>query len=185
VEQIPPLTDISASIFVPLQDDDIANFEAPRDRVERLKRILKTVDYHREGVKENLLYMFEREKRRIVQQAAEIEKAQGPPKAMPGLSPNEVDEVIANMAAPAKPNMDYDIRNMLKVNVDTVLPPNATIRDKTVMDLLIMVEKGLVELEGFEKYMDGIKGDYLARLEREVARIEDAGKRPEERRESR
>jgi hypothetical protein len=44
-----------------------------------------------------------------------------------------------------------------------------------------MVESGLHELQSFEKYMAGIKDRYLASLEQELARIEDAGKRPEER----
>ncbi len=53
-------------------------------RVGRLKRILETIDYQREGVKENLLCMFEREKKRIILEAAEVERARGPPGIQPG-----------------------------------------------------------------------------------------------------
>lgn len=179
-EKIPPLSNIAPSIFVPLQDDMFES-ELPRDRVERLKMILKSIDYQREGVKENLLYMFEREKKRVMLQAAEIEQAQGPPKIRPGLAPSEVDNIIANMEAPPQHGIDYNIRDMPALNPNTPIPPNASLRDRTMMQLLGMVENGLHELQSFETYMAGIKDRYLASLEQELARIEDAEKRPEER----
>lgn len=179
-EQIPPLSNIAPSIFVPLQDD-IFESELPRDRVERVKTILKSIDYQREGVRENLLYMFEREKTRIMLQAAEMEQAQGPPKTRPGLAPGEVDNIIANMEAPAQPNIDFNIRDMAPLDPNMPIPPDASLRDRTVLQLLGMVEHGLHELQSFEKYMEGIKDRYLTCLEQELARIEDAGKRPEER----
>jgi hypothetical protein len=179
-ERIPPLNNIAPSIFVPLQDD-ILESELPRDRVARLKRILETIDCQREGVKENLLYMFEREKKRIIMEAAEIEQTRGPPGIKPGPSPSEVDEMIANMEAPAVANVDYDIRNMADFDLKMEPPPDASLRDRTVLDLLKVVEKGLGELEMFEAYMFKIKVGYLTRLEQEMSRIEDAGKRPEER----
>jgi hypothetical protein len=178
--KIPPLSNIAPSIFVPLQDD-IFESELPRDRVERLGTILKSIDYQREGVKENLLYMFEREKKRIILQAAEMEQAQGPPKIRPGLAPAEVDNIIANQEAPAEHGIDYNIRDMPPLDPNMPIPANAPLRDRTVLRLLAMVESGLHELQSFEKYMAGIKDRYLASLEQELARIEDAGKRPEER----
>ncbi|KAH6622987.1 hypothetical protein F5144DRAFT_582060 [Chaetomium tenue] len=178
-EKIPVLSNIAPSIFVPLQDDLLTQ-EPPRNRIERLKRILQTIDYQREGVKENLLYMFEREKTRIVREAAEIEKAQGPPSIKPGLALSEIDDIIANMEAPAQPGRDYNVRDV-PLPVPMMVPPNASLRDKTVIQLLNVVEQGLGELEGFERHMAGIKDRYLVCLEQEMARIDDAGKRPEER----
>lgn len=178
--KIPPLNNIATSIFVPLRDD-ILTSELPRDRVERLKRILQTIDYQRDGVKENLLYMFEREKTRIILHASEVEQAQGLPKIRPGLAPNEVDDVIANMEAPAQPGIDYNIRDMPELSVHTSPNPSASLRDRTVTELLIVVERGLHELQQFEGYMADIKNHYLRCLEQEMARVDDAGKRPEER----
>jgi hypothetical protein len=177
-ERIPPLNNIAPSIFVPLKDDLLGS-EPPGDRVERLRRILKTIDYMRSGVKENLLYMFEREKRRIILEAAEIEQAQGAPKLKPDLSPGEVDNIIANMEAPALPGMDYDIRSTPDFTYE--IPPNASLRDRTVMELLIVVENGLKDIQGYDVHMAAVKNEYLSRLEREVALVHDAGKRPEER----
>lgn len=179
-DQIPPLNNIAPSIFVPLRDD-ILQTELPGDRVERLKHILKTLDYQRDGVKENLLYMFEREKKRIILQAAEMERAGAPPKVKPGLPANKVDDIIANMEAPAVPKMDYNIRDMPPLDVTVPIPPDASLRDRTVLELLTMVERGLGQLEGYERYITNIKKQYLDRLHRELAMIEEAGKRPEER----
>lgn len=179
-EKIPPLTNIAPSIFVPLRDD-ILKTDLPQDRVERLKRILETIDYQKQGVKANLMYMFEREKRRTIQQAAELEAQQGPSQFGPSLPPDEADEIIANMEAPARPDLNYNIRDMPPLDVSRPIPPAMPLRERTLMELLVMVERGLEELQGYEAHIVGIKQHYLERLERELASLEDAGKRPEER----
>ncbi len=182
-EKIPPLHNIAPSILVPLRDDILGpeQPEPPRDRVGHLKRILETIDYQRECVKENLFYMFEREKRRLVMEAAELERARGVAEIKPGPPPSEVDEMIANMEAPAVQGKDYEIRNMDHFDIGAGAPFDASLRDRTVFELLRMVERGLRELQMYEAFINGIKGDYLGRLEVEIARIEEAGKRPEER----
>jgi hypothetical protein len=177
-EKIPPLTNLGPSVFVPLRDD-ILNTELPQDPVGRIKWMLNNIDYQRQGIRENLLYMFDREKQRAIRQAIEIEQAQGPPKIKPGLPLREVDEMIANMEAPAAPGMNYNIQNMPVLQPVPPLPPNTPHRDRTVWELLLMVEKGLSELQGFERYMTCIKQEYLASLERELAKIEDPGRRSE------
>ena len=175
-EKIPPIN-IAPSIFVPLRED-ILNSELPRDRVERLKRILKTVDCQREGVRENLLYMFEREKKRIMMQAAEMEQL-GPPTAKPGLPLDEVDRTISNMEAAAEPGVDYTYREPT-ASIKPILP-DALLQDRTVLELLNVVEMGLEQLTFYEMHITGIKEHYLRCLEKEMARIDEAGKRPEER----
>ncbi|KXX81200.1 hypothetical protein MMYC01_201396 [Madurella mycetomatis] len=179
-EKIPPLQNIAPSVFVPLQED-ILKADLPRDRVERLRRILKTIDYQREGVKESLMYMFEREKKRIMMQAAEMEQTLGSPKIRPGLPPEEVEEIIRNMEAPAQPGADYNIRDMPQLDFRLPVPPDVPLRDRTVIELLYIVESGLVQLNGYKKHMADIQKYYLERLERELARVDEVGKRPEER----
>ncbi|KAK3304418.1 uncharacterized protein B0T15DRAFT_536440 [Chaetomium strumarium] len=174
-KKIPPLTNLAPCVLVPLRDD-ILNTELSQDPVRRIKWILNTINYQREGIRENLLCMFEREKQRAIQQAIEMEQAQGPPKTRPGLPLSEVDEVIANMEAPAVPGMNYNISSMPVLHPPTSLPPNTSHRDRTVLELLLMVEKGLSQLQGFEKYMADIKQHYLACLERELAKMDDPGR---------
>ncbi|KAK4250127.1 hypothetical protein C7999DRAFT_12110 [Corynascus novoguineensis] len=177
-EMIPPLSNIAPAIFVPLRDD-IFTAEPPRDRIEHLKAILETIDYQRKGVKENLLYMFEREKRRIVQQAANLEQAQGPLVMKPGPAPAEMDEIIANMEAPGSLRVeDYNIQSIPGIDTSKPVPPNTPLRDKTVMELLIMAEMALKDLEGFERHIAGIQERYLASLEQEMARM-DQVRRPD------
>ncbi|KAL2264277.1 hypothetical protein VTK26DRAFT_8480 [Humicola hyalothermophila] len=180
-ERIPPLTNIAPAIFVPLRQD-LFEDEPPRDRVDRVKRLLAVIDYQREGVLENLLYMFEREKRRVVQHAAVTEQALPTPRFAPGaLPPDEADAIIANMEALAEPGVDYNIREMPLVDGSATIPPETPLRDKTVMELINVVEKAVSDLHGFDGYMRGIKERYLKCLERELETLEQAGKRPEER----
>jgi hypothetical protein len=178
--KIPPLTNIAPSIFVPLQDD-ILTTELPRNRVELLQAILRSIDYQREGVKENLLCMFEREKQRIMQEAAEKEQAAGPPKMRPGLPPSEVDAFIANMEALPEPGVDYNVKEWPANRRLDNIPLDISPRDRAVMELLKVVERGVEELGNFEKYMEGIRQHYVDTLTKEVAYIDEAGKRPEER----
>ncbi|KAK4120824.1 hypothetical protein N657DRAFT_648618 [Parathielavia appendiculata] len=175
-ETIPPLTNDAPAIFVPIRDD-ILNSEPPQNRIERLKRILETIDYQREGVKENLMCMYEREKKRIMLEAAKLEQAQGPPRIRPGVPPSELEQIIANMETPAEPGKNYN----LQTYPPAAEPANLSLRDRTVVDILRVVERGLSDLESFEGFMADIKNHYLGLLERETARIEEAGKRPEER----
>jgi hypothetical protein len=165
---------------VPLEDD-ILKVEPPRDRVERLKRILKTIDYNREGVKENLMYMFEREKRRIIEEATATEAIQGQPKIRPGLPTEEVDTIISSMEAEAQSGMDYNIQDIPQLDTQRPIPPDMPLRDRTVIQLLNLIENGLVELRNYEGHMAGIADYYTKCLERELAIINEAGMRPEER----
>ncbi|KAK4101022.1 hypothetical protein N658DRAFT_496722 [Parathielavia hyrcaniae] len=180
-ETIPRLTTDAPAIFVPIPHD-MLNSEPPQNRIERLKRILETIDYQREGVEENLMFMYEREKKRIMLEAAKLEQAQGPPKIRPGLPPSELENIIANMETPAQPGGNYNLqRYPPTADAKTPMPPNLSLRDSTVRDILIVVQRGLNDLERFEEFMAGIKNHYLGLLERETAKIEEVGKRPEER----
>ncbi len=185
-EKIPRLQNIALGIFVPLQDDDLRqNSEPARDRVERLKRKLRSIDYQRAGVKENLMYMFEREKQRIILEAQEREADMYPdglPPKGPGLHPREADLAIANMETPATPGTDYNVRNVLAIDVNRPLPPNLSVRERVIEDLVNLVENGATQLNGYEQHIKGIKDYYLGCLEREMAKMDLVGLRPEERR---
>jgi hypothetical protein len=207
-EKIPALTNISPSIFVPLPDIDFDNWEPPRNRVERLEHILKTIDHHNAEIHKNLLYMFEREKRRLVQQAAEYEQfllgSQPPdPKSRPGLIPEEIDNVINNMAAPAEKDVDYNVNDIeeelrefekrlqeLTPGPTPITPApapgtSAHVRDETVKALLFMVKQAGKDLYGCEEFLKTTRGKYLDLLEKEKIQLEEVGMRPEERMASR
>lgn len=181
-ETIPPLTTITPCIFVPIRDDMVKNFSKPaRDRVERLRRILQSIDYQREGIKENLVYMIDREKQRLILKAAEIEEDEGTVNLQRGLDPREADLLILNMEAPVQPGRDYNIKNeqipIRQAQVRSSLP----IRERVVEELLDMIESGARQLASYEVHVTGIKQRYLDILEKELETMQEAGMRPEER----
>ena len=73
-EQIPPYQP-AISVFVPLSLDLTDASTLPKDRVERLQKILGSIEAQQAGSRANLLYMHEREKQRILAQAEEAEQA--------------------------------------------------------------------------------------------------------------
>lgn len=181
-EKIPPLTTIAPGIFVPIQDAMVTDFaEPPRDRVERLRRILRSIDYQREGIKENLLYMIDREKQRLILQAAEIEEDEGTVDRPRGINPWEADMIIQNMQAPAQPGRDYNIKNEQIPIRHAQSRASLPIRERVVEELLDMVESGVRQLANYEVHVANIKQRYLSILEKEIAKLEEAGMRPEER----
>lgn len=182
-ETIPPLRNLAPSIFVPL-NVDITRPEEDTDRLGRLKRILESIDYHHQGMKENLMYMFEREKRRMTMEASERELALNQQDWKPGLPRPEEDMIVRNMEAPATPGKNY---NLTKEQIGSYhirpIPPGApiSIRDRTVVELLMVVERSLIDLESLDNFMGRIKDKYLKHLEKELETIAQVGLRPEER----
>ncbi|KAK4461177.1 hypothetical protein QBC42DRAFT_227917 [Cladorrhinum samala] len=183
---IPPLRNLAPSIFVPL-NVDITQPEEDTDRLGRLRRILESIDYHHGGMKENLMYMFEREKRRMTVEASERELALNQQGIKPGLPRPEEDMIVRNMEAPATPGKNYNL------NEDQIgsyhirpIPPGApiSIRDRTVVELLMVVERSLIDLESLDGFMGRIRERYLKHLERELETIAQVGLRPEERAEA-
>ncbi|KAK0706552.1 hypothetical protein B0T26DRAFT_460458 [Lasiosphaeria miniovina] len=182
-EKIPQLTNVAPSVFIPFNDDVTKDTEdGPRDRMQRLRRILESVDYQRDGVKENLLFLFQREKTRIMQESLAQELKSGQGEYKPALKPREVDWVVGNMAAKAQPGFDYNIKQMpYPEQSRPVLPPSATIRDKATANMLHLVEAGIQELTGYDAHMGEIRRYYIGCLDKELERLEVVGMRPEER----
>ncbi|KAK3315135.1 hypothetical protein B0H66DRAFT_334855 [Apodospora peruviana] len=180
-EKIPALRNVAPGVFVPFHEDILSKTDYPRDRIDRVKRILESIDYQREGVKENLMYLFEREKQRILLEAQEKEQELGLQDAKPGVHPAEVDATLRSMEAPAEPGCDYNIRFLPPLEPHRSLATNLSLRDRTVQGLLSLVESGVADLNGYERHINGIRDYYVDCLAKEVARIEAAGMRPEER----
>lgn len=178
--KIPPLTNIVPSIFVPIDEDFTEPADLPRDRVDRLKWILKTIETQRKGVTENMVYLFEKERDRILAEAREKEATFGIPDTRTGLPPDEVDLMISNMAAPHQPDLDYNIRDMPPRSAKEP-PPGLPPREEAAFKLLELVERALCQTEGYNQFMSQNRDFYLERLEKEKERIEGVGKRPEER----
>jgi len=179
-DQIPPLVNIAPSMFVPLRDDFLKKHmePVPRDRVEMLKRILDSIDFQEAGVKENLMWMLEREKQRFILIATE-RQADAPVDPSISLDHRQADRMIASMEAPAIPGVDYNV-------LDHAFPlfepnPNKSIHDVLIDDLLSLGEQLTQQLEGYDSHITGVRKKFHDCLEKELMRINEAGLRPEER----
>jgi len=130
--------------------------------------------------------MFEREKQRLILAAQEAEEKMGVQRVREGVTREEEDEVVRNMEArPSKKEKgevgEYDPWKGEQQQGFVVPQPDMGVRERAVADLINVIERGVLDLQAFEKYTEGIRTKYLELLEREVVRLEEAGKRPEER----
>jgi hypothetical protein len=182
-EDIPPLLSLAPMLFVPFTEDLTDGSKLPRDRLERLDCILQSIDRQHAGMKENFFYMLEREKKRIARDARVEEAALGIQTA-PAVSmePDEVDRMIANMDKEPEPGKDYNLRS------DQIGPfpqqpqlPGSTPRERASYQVLQLVENGTAQLTGLENHIRNLKEKYQGYQQRETARIDAAGRRPEER----
>ncbi|KAK1761240.1 hypothetical protein QBC47DRAFT_369456 [Echria macrotheca] len=172
-EKIPPLTLITPCIFNPIDEDMVRRFsEDPPDRIERLGRILESIDYQQEGVRENLIYMFDREKQRLVLDAVDQESADPRNQGL-GVEESEFDQVIQNMEAPPVPGKDYTVKPE-DIPPHQLVPPHPAMsaRERVAHELLAVVESGTAQLTGYRGHITGVKQKYLDFLEREQRTVE-------------
>lgn len=127
-----------------------------------------------------MLYLFERERDRILAEALEKETSEGPPETRTGLHPDEVDFMISNMEAPHQPEVNYNLQDIPPRGMWTQ-GPNATTREETVWLLLDLVEKAVAQWQGYDKHMNDNKDYYAGQLGKEEQTMAEMGKRPEER----
>ncbi|KAK0654547.1 hypothetical protein QBC41DRAFT_369201 [Cercophora samala] len=172
VEEIPPLRNLAGHIFVPV-NFDFTTASPLQGRMQRLEHILRSVDFHRQGSRENLYHMFDREKQRIINEARAMEKLLGQD-YRPALTQEEENLFLANMSAPADPNKDYNVKTEDVQPLKQAIRPEPAdkplpVREKTVRDLMILIESSISELDSFENAMKGIKDKYILYVEKEKA----------------
>lgn len=177
-ENIPTMTTIVPSMFTPLEDDLLDRLEPPKDRIERLQRILENIDTHEKKVLDNALWMVEREKRRIIIEAKRVEESFYPPEAQLGIDPDETDILIQNMRAAPEPGVDYNVMEIQLPRHD-IVQPNFSHREDTTRQLLDLVEKASRSMEHYKTRMKAAKDFYQDRLQKEITRDEEFSKRPE------
>jgi hypothetical protein len=179
-ETIPRMTNIAPSIFVPLEVDITQPIEPARDRVEKLQRILAAVEARHKGVTENIIYMTEREMTRIRQEGRRFEAIHGFPSGpRPGMTEKEVDDMMANIAADAPPGGSLGRVNL--ADIEAKFPEQMSNREAVAAELLFAVEQSTQNLEGYSALMEARKAELLQMQEKEQARLDNIGKRPEER----
>jgi hypothetical protein len=181
-QPIPPeLTIVAPAIFLPLDSDITKPGDLPQDRVQRLERIIKSINFHRQGIRQNLLTMFEGQVRRLQLLAAQRERQHGKSEGRASVSPDEADRLLAAMEKPAVPGVEYNVQNFPPFDVNMMAPAEYSDRDSAAWEVLREVERGMQQLNGLAAHMTRYEALYLERLRREVDRFNAAGQRPEER----
>lgn len=186
--KIPRLTSPLPMMFVPLGEEDLTKeSEEPIGRIPRLEGILATLDQQLEGVRQNVVYMVEQEKTRVIKEAMALDDTPRGRATNKSMSPQESDAMLRNLAEPAQPELDYtlgelpDLRHGERGSYLPRPPINASPRDTAVHDVLIAVEFGWDQLVGYEDHIATLRRHFEECLRKERARMEDVGKKPEER----
>lgn len=193
-------------MFVPLRKEDVEppsdSDSEPSARIARLKRIIETIDYHTAAVKENYMWMFEREMTRYSLEAGEREEEFNLRELHPpGPAESEIDAVFQAMETPAPStaalaaagsgfdyndfhNNPFNVKSLPDVNPMEAMPPNASLREKALMDVLMVVDGGKREIDGYQSHMERLRTMYVEQLGREHEMLRQAALRPEERTEA-
>lgn len=108
-DEVPPLTHVIPTIFVPLKDDLLKPIEPAKDRVERMERMKASLNANELKVRDNINWIYEREARRHVMEAQKSAALSQPRQTAP-LPWEEADRHLANIAAaPANPTVSYHL----------------------------------------------------------------------------
>lgn len=183
------MSSVAPCVFVPLDYDITQPREPPRNRIEKLERMIAGIEKQRPGVLENIAYMAERERLAILQDYGEKEAMLGGPPTGPGpnLHPSEVDWMMANMAAAAPAGVDLNVRD--DAHFQQIVMPYSlqtqgetpTLREMAAKELLKTVDEAVRNSEGYEAEVEKRIGYYANWLEKEKKTLKEVGKRPEER----
>ncbi|KUI74024.1 hypothetical protein VM1G_09286 [Cytospora mali] len=158
-EDIPPLTHIIPTIFVPLTENLLEPIEPAKDRVERMERMVASLDAHEKKVRDNIAWMYEREARRHVAAVKRTGALSTPHEPTP-MSWNEVDKHIANMAAPANPTISYhlppekiaEFKAYDQSRTDMPLPDGLAPHVRTSREILLMANRGVRDMESYSNF---------------------------------
>jgi len=190
-EPIPRMKSIAPCIFVPLEIDITKPREPPRNRIEKLERLIAAMEAQRPGVLENLVHMAEHERLSIMQFGRQTEAMYGIPAGPgPSLPPEEVDWIMGNMSAPAPANRDDlnikhedDLLKLLERTAAAMPPPGGevSLREMVAKDLADTVNQAALNMRGYGNEVAKRVHDYSQKLEKEKRVLAEAGKRPDQR----
>ncbi|KAI1471885.1 uncharacterized protein F4812DRAFT_197701 [Daldinia caldariorum] len=171
-EDIPAYQSIAPSIFVPAQIDFTKPLpRPPSEPTQRRVEMLAQIDEHADAVLENIYYMLNREKTRILQECKRREANFPHHRDLPGLTDGEerslpsngmeMDEILYLKQNAPKPNqISSDVPPMFTHNqclhVETG-GPEETPRKSAEKMLMNLVKHGIQNLEGFAQHIENVK----------------------------
>lgn len=179
-EEIPPLTHIIPTIFVPLTEDLLQPIEPAKDRVERMERMVASLDASEKKVRNNISWTYEREARRHVA-AVMRTGALSSPHEPTSMSWEEAEAHVANMLAPANPSLTYhlppekiaEFKAYDQSRTDMSLPDTLTPQERISQEVLIIANRGVRDMEAYSNiHVKSIRDRLNASLEKEKRAVE-------------
>lgn len=170
-DDIPVFSHPISAIFVPLNEDLLTPVEPPKDRVEFLQRKKASLDANEKAVRDNLAWMFEREARRLVNEAKKTRPLTEPHEPRI-ITWDEGEKLLASVATPANPEQAYHLPPEVLAQYGNAVPPTASDQlsphEKTVHEVLWVASHGSQMMEKYSKFhIRPIRERLSSSLERE------------------
>lgn len=166
---IPPLTSISAAVFVPIPDDNklLQPLNLDPNSPAYHRAALDLVTRHESSVRSNLNALFHREMFRVrADISAEVEKNNVPPFDYAAarahvrardedLLRRDCDAMIANMRAPDVSNLKYGVTNIPvpNMNVAVTYVPVGSPREFAAAEVMKVIAAAAGDLVGFDRHV--------------------------------
>ncbi|PFH59077.1 hypothetical protein XA68_12817 [Ophiocordyceps unilateralis] len=164
----PKLTSIAASIFAPLDAEDVTNYVPPATRVARLNQTLSRLDGQADRVRDNIRALARRECIRILYLCPPLPidgDADDGDRQSTGLNADGA-AMIANMEASPCPGGDAPSELPLP-DWSKARPPSSP-REDSARQLMTVVSQALTDIESFNRHAACVR----APLEHELRQIE-------------
>lgn len=149
---IPELSRLLPAVFVSLEQDFLQPIEPAKDRAESLQRTQTSLDANEKAVRNNLVWMMEREARRRVNEASKTGALAEPHVPQP-ISWEEGDKLLNSLETPANPNQSYHLSSDVLKEFQNyglgVGPEHMTPHERAARDLLFVVRKGAHDIEDY------------------------------------
>ncbi|KAI3397068.1 hypothetical protein diail_11304 [Diaporthe ilicicola] len=174
-EEVPPLTHVIPTIFVPLKDDLLEPIEPAKDRVERMQLMKAKLDANELKVRDNINWIYRREARRHLMEAEKAGALSQPRQTAP-FTWEEADQHLANMAAPSNPAVSYhlppekiaEFQRYDQANAGQPPPEGLSPPERTAREVLAIAHRGVRDMEYYSTYhIKGIRDKLNKSIEKE------------------
>ncbi|KAJ0304095.1 hypothetical protein COL5a_005229 [Colletotrichum fioriniae] len=156
------------AMFIPLEESLFDPYDAPRTEIERIKLCQENLEKHTAAVEQNLVFVYEREHRRILQVAKQEEAENGFIETPAGLMQGEEALIMDSVHAPIPPGADYNDRHLSTYKppeTPQVMPP----RPSALQWSLYNAGQAVSQLHGYTNHAQELKEPYQEMLKAALA----------------
>ncbi|KAL5881704.1 hypothetical protein ACKVWC_006572 [Pyricularia oryzae] len=174
VPEPPEINNYGLAIFA-LTDEDLTQpmDDRPRDRVERVKRMLDSIDKYQQGVRATTMNIVASERQRIMRHEVNSQTSGRDP----GISQDEVDELIEALSAEPEEGTDYnmDTDDITREAMRDLVEGSESCRDRegSLRRLQYLAEQSIYYSDEFDAEIAQVRGKWEAILEKEQKALEE------------